>query len=372
MPDTTKEITRWQLDRSPRLLALGLAATLATHRRCLGRIARHRQPRRTTARERFQERLGLTDEQMAAIKEINGRRAAERKQLAQSLRQARVELKEAALNGGDVKAKAAAVTTLVGQMTELHASTLQEISPLLTPEQREAMAKMSPAMHRHHHGARARRRAEVAPGDGFERAGTRRGARMPPSTGPARRSRHARARGTIEPPTETRRCDVRTTATVLGLFVMFALVLTTAIPSEADRRGGGYRGGSHHAGHHGGWAPRRHRPATTIITITGGGTADGGRAASSSARRSCSPRHSRTAIRLPAACRRGAAAGARLRRARSAAVLVLLPERRRVLSERRRVPRRVAQSPRRGSGRIRAHLLRCAPSALAQAYGLAR
>jgi Spy/CpxP family protein refolding chaperone len=87
---------------------------------------------------------------MAAIKEINSRRASERKQLAQSLLQARAELKEAALNGGDVKAKAAAVTTLVGQMTELHASTLQEISPILTPEQREAMAKMSQERHRHH------------------------------------------------------------------------------------------------------------------------------------------------------------------------------------------------------------------------------
>ena len=99
--------------------------------------------------QRFQERLGLTDEQMAAIKEINARHAAERKQLGQSLREARNELKLAALNGGDVKGKAAAVTALVGQMTELRATTLQEIAPILTPEQRDAMAKMSPREHRH-------------------------------------------------------------------------------------------------------------------------------------------------------------------------------------------------------------------------------
>jgi hypothetical protein len=46
---------------------------------------------------------------------------------------------------------------------------------------------------------------------------------------------------------------LRTPATVFGLFVTFALVLTTAVPGEADRRGGGYRGGSHHRGHHGSW-----------------------------------------------------------------------------------------------------------------------
>jgi Spy/CpxP family protein refolding chaperone len=134
----------------PRVLALGLAATLV----CTGAAWAGSADTVSTARHgahKLQERLGLTDEQVAAIKEINDRRAAERKQLAQSLRQARAELKEAALNGGDVKAKTAAVTALVAQMTEMHASTLQEISPLLTPEQREAMAKMSHERHRHHH-----------------------------------------------------------------------------------------------------------------------------------------------------------------------------------------------------------------------------
>jgi hypothetical protein len=52
---------------------------------------------------------------------------------------------------------------------------------------------------------------------------------------------------------------LRTSSTVFGLFVMFALVLATAIPSEADRRGGGYRGGSHHRGHHGGGHGGWHR-----------------------------------------------------------------------------------------------------------------
>jgi Spy/CpxP family protein refolding chaperone len=137
----------------PKVVALGLAATLATTAAAWAGSPDTTNPARHGA-ERFHEKLGLTEEQKAAIKEINSRRAEERRQLAQSLRQARVDLKEAALNGGDVKAKTAAVTTLVGQMTELQASTLQEISPLLTPEQREAMAKMSPGKHRHHKGPR--------------------------------------------------------------------------------------------------------------------------------------------------------------------------------------------------------------------------
>jgi Spy/CpxP family protein refolding chaperone len=137
----------------PKVVALGLAATLATTAAAWAGSPDTTNPARHGA-ERFHEKLGLTEEQKAAIKEINSRRAEERRQLAQSLRQARVDLKEAALNGGDVKAKTAAVTTLVGQMTELQASTLQEISPLLTPEQREAMAKMNPGKHRHHKGPR--------------------------------------------------------------------------------------------------------------------------------------------------------------------------------------------------------------------------
>jgi len=133
--------------RFPKLLGLGLAAMLATTTAAAWADA----PQASTptgGHHRFQERLGLTDQQMAAIKEVNARHSGERKQLGQSLRDARNELKLAALNGGDVKGKAAAVTALVGQMTELQATTLQEIAPILTPEQRDAMAKMSPRGHR--------------------------------------------------------------------------------------------------------------------------------------------------------------------------------------------------------------------------------
>lgn len=131
--------------RLPRLLGLGLALTLAA-----GAPVWADAPQAGPGHgaQRLQHRLGLTDEQMAAMKEINARHAGERRQLAQALRQARQELRQAALNGGDVKAKSAVVASLVAQMAELHATTLQEIAPLLTPEQREAMAKMGDRGHR--------------------------------------------------------------------------------------------------------------------------------------------------------------------------------------------------------------------------------
>jgi Spy/CpxP family protein refolding chaperone len=136
--------------RFPKVLGFGLAAVLATTAAAwAGTPQDAAQAGSADHHQRFQERLGLTEEQMTAIKEVNARHAAERKQLGQSLRQARSELTLAALNGGDVKGKAAAVTALVGQMTELRATTLQEIAPILTPEQREAMAKMNPREHRH-------------------------------------------------------------------------------------------------------------------------------------------------------------------------------------------------------------------------------
>jgi len=141
--------------RFPKLLGLGLAATLATTTAAAWADApRTGTPTGPPGHHRFLERLGLTDEQKAAIKEIHARHAGERKQLGQSLSEARNELKVAALNGGDVKGKAAIVTALVGQMTELHATTLQEIAPILTPEQRDAMAKTSPRDHHRHRGPR--------------------------------------------------------------------------------------------------------------------------------------------------------------------------------------------------------------------------
>jgi Spy/CpxP family protein refolding chaperone len=136
--------------RFPTFAALGLAALLTA----TGAAWADAPNAGPGAHGRFQERLGLSDAQMAAIKEIHARHSEERKQLWQSLRQARTDLKLAALNGGDVKAKSAVVAALLSQMTELRATTLAEIAPILTPEQRDALAKMGDRSH-WHHGHRA-------------------------------------------------------------------------------------------------------------------------------------------------------------------------------------------------------------------------
>jgi Spy/CpxP family protein refolding chaperone len=110
------------------------------------------------ARASFQQRLGLTDDQMAAIREIHARHADQRKQIWQSLRRAQSEARQLALNSGDpaaVKAKTAEVAALLAQSVELRTTILQEMSPILTPEQRQQLATMSPRGHGHHRGPRA-------------------------------------------------------------------------------------------------------------------------------------------------------------------------------------------------------------------------
>jgi periplasmic protein CpxP/Spy len=104
---------------------------------------------------RFQQDLGLTDEQMTAIRQVHAQQAQNRRQVWQSLRQARSDLRQLALNGGDpsaIQAKQAEVTQLLSQEVALDVSSLQAMSPILTPEQRAKLAQMSPQ----HHGGRAR------------------------------------------------------------------------------------------------------------------------------------------------------------------------------------------------------------------------
>src|SRR5262245_18019843 len=131
--------------RTPRLIVLAVASTFAlTATYAAAQSAPDGAPAKPPTHKRFQEKLGLTDDQMSAIRAVHARHADQQKQLWQSLHQAQTELRQLALNGGDVKDKTAEVTALLGQMTELRAATLQEIAPLLKPEQRDAMAKMSP------------------------------------------------------------------------------------------------------------------------------------------------------------------------------------------------------------------------------------
>jgi Spy/CpxP family protein refolding chaperone len=140
--------------RSPKLIALTLVAMLALSAAYATADAPQTgAPAGPPAHGRFQAKLGLTDDQMNAIREIHARRADERKQLWQSLRQAQADLRQLALNGGDpaaIKAKAAEVAGLLSQGVEMRAATLQEIAPILTAEQRDQLSKMSPRGHWRH------------------------------------------------------------------------------------------------------------------------------------------------------------------------------------------------------------------------------
>lgn len=99
---------------------------------------------------RFQHALNLTDEQMQAIRDVHARHADGRKQLWQSLRQARLDLRKLALTGGDaaaIQAKSAEVSQLWGQQVAMNVQTLQEISPILTADQRDKLAQMGEGGH---------------------------------------------------------------------------------------------------------------------------------------------------------------------------------------------------------------------------------
>jgi Spy/CpxP family protein refolding chaperone len=142
--------------RSNWMLALVLGSSLAIAAAAVAADAPSGTPPDGSAKtSRFQQKLGLTDDQMKAIREVNGRYAENRKQLGQSLRQKQQELRQLALNGGDpaaIQAKSQEVAQLLSQNLAMRVQSLQEISPLLTQEQRDKLAQMSPAMHWHRRG----------------------------------------------------------------------------------------------------------------------------------------------------------------------------------------------------------------------------
>ena len=107
--------------------------------------------------DRMKQRLGLSDDQATAIRAAFERHRDEQKQAWQSLRTAQAELRQLALNGSDVTAKTAEVQQLLNQTVALRVKVLQEIGPVLTPEQRAkfAQAQFHPGMRHHRRGPAA-------------------------------------------------------------------------------------------------------------------------------------------------------------------------------------------------------------------------
>jgi Spy/CpxP family protein refolding chaperone len=108
---------------------------------------------------RLQQRLGLTPEQVQAFQAAHQRQFATMKQLYPALRQARTDLRQLALNGGAedaIQAKSLEIQRITNDMLQARVKALQEVAPILTPEQREKLAQIEYQGGRHR-GPRAPR-----------------------------------------------------------------------------------------------------------------------------------------------------------------------------------------------------------------------
>ncbi len=114
---------------------------------------------------RLQRALGLTDEQAEQIGRIFQRNAQTARPHRQAIRAARTELRRLVLAEADqasIQAKEAELQQLMAQSLELRVQTLQEITPILTPEQRERFAQLMERSR--HHGGHRDHRAPARPG----------------------------------------------------------------------------------------------------------------------------------------------------------------------------------------------------------------
>ncbi|MGH7309961.1 MAG: Spy/CpxP family protein refolding chaperone [Candidatus Rokuibacteriota bacterium] len=138
---------------------LRTAALLAITTLAVSTTALATEPPPTHARhhaweQRLQQHLGLTDQQVQAIREIRARDAEARKASWQAMRQARAELRRLVLieaNQALIDAKQDEVQTLLAVALERRVKMLQAMTPLLTPEQREALAQLAEKRGRYHH-----------------------------------------------------------------------------------------------------------------------------------------------------------------------------------------------------------------------------
>ena len=106
------------------------------------------------------DRLGLADDQVKIIKGAPEKYRDEQRQAWQALRTAQKELRQLALNGADasaIQAKTAEVQQRIGLTVAVRVKVLQEIGPVLTPEQRAKFAEGYG-----HRGMRHHRKAEMS------------------------------------------------------------------------------------------------------------------------------------------------------------------------------------------------------------------
>ena len=98
-------------------------------------------------RDFLQRKLGLTDDQAKQVRQIHEMQADAHRKNMQALHAAQRELRLAVLNGADeatVRARQTDVTNLMAETVRLRVESLKQISPILTPEQRQKLADMAP------------------------------------------------------------------------------------------------------------------------------------------------------------------------------------------------------------------------------------
>jgi len=108
---------------------------------------------------RLQQQLGLSDQQAQALREVYQRDADAKRQHWQQLRQAQTELRHLALTSDDnqaIQTKQEEVQRLMAQSVQMRTTTLRQVAPILTPDQREKLAQL---MERGGHGRHHRRQA---------------------------------------------------------------------------------------------------------------------------------------------------------------------------------------------------------------------
>jgi hypothetical protein len=94
------------------------------------------------------ERLGLSEEQSRAIREVKERNRAARHEIARELRAAQRDLREQVIDGADparLETQLAAVQEIMGRALRLRLQELAEVAQILTPEQRERLRALRPA-----------------------------------------------------------------------------------------------------------------------------------------------------------------------------------------------------------------------------------
>jgi Spy/CpxP family protein refolding chaperone len=124
------------------LTLAALAATTPLAEQAWAGPGRHAGPGH---HQKSQDRLGLTEEQAKAIRDIHASKRDATHELWRQAAATQSEIRQLALAGADdtaLQAKLAEFKEIQGKMLKLRIDTLREVAPLLTEEQKQKFGKM--------------------------------------------------------------------------------------------------------------------------------------------------------------------------------------------------------------------------------------